>query len=357
MPRPIVARINLAALKHNLSVVQRYAPHSKRIVVIKSNGYGHGLVRVAKALSTAEGFAVLSVDEARALREAGIKNPIMLLEGFFSEDEVADAVQYRLSVVVHRLEQVDMILSAKPKTKLDILLKLNTGMNRLGLTGENLRRALAKVANSKFIETITLMTHFATADDAQGVADQLRTFNRLVEGLAYARCLANSAAIIRYPEAHGDWVRPGIMIYGCTPFAEGSAQEFGLKPAMTLQSEIIAVQQLKKGDRVGYGGVFSAEQDMRIGVVACGYADGYLRQALTGTPIIVHGKRTRTVGRVSMDMMYADLSAIPEANIGSPVVLWGDQLPIEEVAKAVGTVNYELLCALATRVPMSEVDG
>jgi alanine racemase len=357
MPRPIVARIDLAALKHNLSVVRRYAPHSKCIVVVKSNGYGHGLVRVAKTLSTADGFAVLSVEEAIMLRNAGIGNRIVLLEGLFSENEVAPAMQHKLAIVIHRLDQIDMIVSAKPKTKLDILLKINTGMNRLGLSAETLPRALSKLAHSEYVEKITLMTHFATADDAQGVADQLHMFKQLTEGLAYDRCLANSAAIIRYPETHADWVRPGIMIYGCTPFAEGSAQDLGLKPAMTLQSEIIAVQQLKQGDRVGYGGVYAAERNMRIGIVACGYADGYLRHAFTGTPILVHGKRTRTVGRVSMDMMYADLSDIPEANIGSAVVLWGDELPIEEVAKAVGTVNYELLCALATRVPMIEING
>jgi len=357
MSRPIVARINLTALKHNFSVVRRYAPHSKCIVVVKSNGYGHGLVRVAKTLSVAEGFAVLNVEEAIMLRNAEIKNRIILLEGFFSESEIALAEQHKLSVVIHRMDQIDMIASTKPKTKLDLLLKINTGMNRLGFNAETLPRALSKLTHSAYVEKITMMTHFATADDAQGITNQLRLFKQLTENLPYDRCLANSAAIMRYPEAHADWVRPGIMIYGCTPFTDGSAQAFGLKPVMSLRSEIIAVQHLKQGDRVGYGGIYTAERAMRIGVVACGYADGYLRHAITSTPILVHGKHTRTVGRVSMDMMYADLSNIPEANVGSTVVLWGDELPVEDVAKAVGTVNYELLCALAARVPVVEING
>ena len=357
MSRPIVARIDLAALKHNLNLVRRHTPRSKTLVVVKSNGYGHGFLRVAKALESADGFAVLGIDDAIVLREAGINRRIMLLEGFFSHNEVSLAAQYNLSVVVHRLDQIEMIESAKPKAKLDILLKINTGMNRLGLTTESFSKALSSLQTSSYVDRVMLMTHFATADDAQGANDQLQMFNRITQGLKLERSLANSAAILRYPDTHGDWVRPGIMIYGCSPFIDQSSQELGLRPAMTLQSEIIAVQQLKPGDRVGYGGVFSAEREMRIGIVACGYADGYLRQAFTGTPIRVQGKLTSTVGRVSMDMMYADLTDIPLANVGSPVVLWGEGLPIEDVARAVGTVNYELLCALAMRVPMKEVNG
>lgn len=357
MPRPIYAQIDLAALKHNLSVVRHHAPRSKILVVVKSNGYGHGLLRIAKTLSTADGFAVLGIEEAVILREAGFNGRIMLLEGLFSADEVPVASQCELTVVVHRFDQIAMIEAEKPGLKLDVAIKINTGMNRLGFDPASFTKALAQLRSSSYVKNITLMTHFATADDQAGVQDQLQIFNLTTSSQNLESSLANSAAILRYPETHTEWVRPGIMIYGGTPFADTSARELGLMPAMTLQSEIIAIQHLKSGDRVGYGGVFCAQREMRIGIIACGYADGYLRHAFTGTPVCVAGKMTTTVGRVSMDMMYADLTQIPEADVGSPVVLWGKGLPVEDVAKTVGTVNYELLCALASRVRMKEING
>jgi len=235
-----------------------------------------------------------------------------------------------------------------------IYLKLDSGMHRLGIAPERWREALARVRALPSVSGVTLMTHFADADGDRGVAEQMRRFSDGVAESGLPRSLANSAALLRYPETHADWVRPGIMLYGCSPFAEQSAEAIGLKPVMTLESCIIAARELRAGDRLGYGGTFTAERPMRIGIVACGYADGYPRHAPTGTPIVVAGKRTRTLGRVSMDMLCADLTGIPEANVGAPVTLWGEGLSADEVATAAGTVSYELLCALSARVPQIE---
>jgi alanine racemase len=229
-------------------------------------------------------------------------------------------------------------------------------MNRLGFAGEQARAAYSRLQASGKVSAISLMTHFADADGAAGVGAQMARYAESTAGLTAETSLANSAAILRYPETHADWVRPGIMLYGCSPFADQSAEALGLRPAMTLASEIIAIQDLKPGDRVGYGGSFAAQQPMRIGVVACGYADGYPRHAPNGTPILVAGKRTAMVGRVSMDMVCADLSGIAQAGVGSPVTLWGEGLSADEVAASAGTISYELLCALAARVPQVEVE-
>ena len=241
---------------------------------------------------------------------------------------------------------------------LDVWLKVNTGMNRLGFAPQQVAQVMEQLRRHRAVRDITLMTHFANADEARGIAEPLALFNDIAAQYRVARSLANSAALLRYPESHGDWVRPGIMLYGASPFAPGireqfGAQQLGLKPAMTLSSRIIATQELRAGDQVGYGAMFRATQAMRIGIVACGYADGYPRHAPNGTPILVDGQRTGTLGRVSMDMLYADLSALPQADVGSRVVLWGEGLPIEEVAHAAATVSYELMCALTPRVPIS----
>jgi alanine racemase len=250
---------------------------------------------------------------------------------------------------VHDAEQLAMLEKAPAKARIPVYLKLNTGMNRLGFGEKGFKDALARLAGD-----ITLMTHFADADGERGVKWQLERFQEMTAGLAYPRSLANSAAILRYPEAHSEWVRPGIMLYGCSPFADTSAEKLGLKPVMTLSSELIAVRELKAGDSVGYGCTFTAQGPMRVGIVACGYADGYPRHAPTGTPVLVCGKRTRTLGRIAMDMLIADLTGIPEAAIGSPATLWGEGLSADEVAASAGTVSYELLCALSARVPVAE---
>ena len=247
-----------------------------------------------------------------------------------------------------------MLRGLPPGAGLDVLLKINTGMNRLGFPPARARNVLDALRTNPGVGAITLLTHFANADDARGVAWQMERFETATSGIPLPRSLANSAAILRYPETHADWIRPGIMLYGCSPYAGNTGADLGLRPAMTLTSELIAIQQLEASDTVGYGGLYTAERSLRIGVVACGYADGYPRHAPNGTPIVVEGKLTFTVGRVSMDMLCVDLSNVPGAHVGSQVVVWGAGNPIEKVAAAAGTVGYELMCALAPRVPVVE---
>ena len=360
MPRPIRASFKLSALRHNLGVARRHAPTSKIWAVVKADAYGHGLVRVAQALADADGYALLDLNEAVRLREAGVAKPILLLQGIFQLADLAVVDRYGLTIGVHDFGQVLMLERSRMSSQIAVCLKLNTGMNRLGFAGSRVRAAYGRLQASGKVTAISLMTHFADADGPAGVDAQLARFVEWTHGLQAEVTLANSAAVLRYPETHADWVRPGIMLYGCSPFADASAETLGLQPVMTLTSEIIAVQDLKPGDRVGYGGTYLAQQAMRIGVIACGYADGYPRHAPgfndRNTPIVVAGKRTATVGRVAMDMLCADMSAIPEARVGSPVTLWGEGLSADEVATSAGTVSYELLCALAARVPQQEIE-
>lgn len=328
--------------------------------MVKADAYGHGLHRAAHTLAEADGHALLDVNEAVRLREAGSAKPILLLEGIFQPADLEAVDRCRLSLVLHDVEQIVMLERARLTAPVAVWLKLNTGLNRLGFVGAQARNAYARLQASGKAAKISLMTHFADADGAAGVAAQMARFAEWTAGLKADVTLANSAAILRYPETHAAWVRPGIMLYGCSPFADLSADALGLQPVMTLASEIIAVQDLKPGERVGYGGVFEARRSMRIGVVACGYADGYPRHAPgsndCATPVLVAGKRTHTVGRVSMDMLCVDLSGLPQAGIGSPVILWGEGLSADEVAACAGTVSYELLCALAARVPQVEAE-
>jgi alanine racemase len=352
--RPTRATIHIAALRHNLAVTKRHASHSRIMAVIKANGYGHGLLRAARALAEADGFAVLSLDEAISLREAGFQQPILLLEGLFAADELPLAAQHRLAIVVHNEEQLRMLEAERGAHVIDVYLKVNSGMNRLGIPLGRFWGIYDRLRACKSLRLLTLMTHFATADDAVGVTEQFLLFDELTREIPLPRSLANSAAILRFPHTHADWVRPGIMLYGATPFADQSAAKLGLQAAMTLESAIIAVQEVAPGQGVGYGYRFVADKPTRIGVVACGYADGYPRHAPNGTPIAVAGKMTRTLGRVSMDMLCLDLTDIHDVGIGSRVELWGEQVAVDAVAKAAGTVGYELLCALAPRVPMRE---
>lgn len=356
MTRPIRATIDLSALRGNFAIARQRAEGAALWAVIKANAYGHGLLRAAEALDDlADGYALLDLGDAIALREAGFRQPILLLEGFFEADELPLLAEHGLTAVVHSLEQVEMLASTALPARLPVYLKLNSGMNRLGLSAEEFHAALTALETSRNVSGITLMTHFADADLERGIAWQMARFGDAVQGCEHPVSLANSAALLRYPEARRGWARTGIMLYGSSPFPQDeSAEALGLRPVMTLSSRLVAVQELAVGERVGYGGTFTAERPMRIGVVACGYADGYPRHAPTGTPILVEGRRTRTVGRVSMDMIMVDLDGIPDAGIGSPVVLWGEGLPVDDVATAAGTVSYELLCALAQRVPVIE---
>jgi alanine racemase len=352
--RPITATIDLEALWHNYGVARKHARGSKAMAVIKANAYGHGLMRAARALAEADGYALVELDAAVRLREAGYRQRIVLLEGFFDARELAVIMEHKLATVIHSSEQLDMMEGLPAGVQLDVMLKLNTGMNRLGFQPSEFNAALTRLKANAAVGTISLATHFANADDDKGVAWQLETLDRVAGAESLPRSLANSAAILRHPETHADWVRPGIMLYGCSPFPASTGADIGLKPAMTLASELISIRELAAGDAVGYGGVFVAERPIRIGVVACGYADGYPRHATTGSPVLVGGTLTRTVGRVSMDMLSVDLTGISDARIGTSVVLWGEGNPVERVAHAAGTVGYELLCALAPRVRIIE---
>ena len=365
MPRPIRATISGSALRHNLARAREHAGSAKVWAVIKANAYGHGLLRSARAFEAADGFALLDYVDALRLRAEGDRHPILMLEGFFGPEDIAMAARHALTPVVHNLEQLEMLEKTPPEAPLDVYLKVNSGMNRLGFVAENLTLAYGRLKALPGVSSITLMSHFADAD-GEGIDAQLAWFNELTRGHDEPRSLANSAALLRYPQSRADWVRPGIMLYGCSPFAfpgrtdlverGEDAASLGLEPVMTLASELIAVQNLQPGERVGYGFSFEATQETTIGVIACGYADGYPRHAPSGTPVLVAGKRTQTVGRVAMDMICVDISDIDEAYIGTPVTLWGEGLAADEVANAAGTVSYELLCALAPRVPVIEVD-
>ena len=353
MPRPLLATIHTAALANNLAVARRHAPNSKVWAVVKANAYGHGLARAFPGLRATDGFGLLDLEEAAKLRELGWAGPILLLEGFFRPTDIDVIDRYSLTTTVHCDEQLRMLEMARLSKPVNIQLKMNTGMNRLGYTPEKFRAAWERARACPGVGQIALMTHFADADGERGIEEQLAAFERGAEGIAGARSLANSAATLWHPGAHFDWVRPGIILYGASPSGVTAAIEgTGLQPAMTLASELIAVQTLSAGQTVGYGSAFSAPGPMRIGVVACGNADGYPRCAPDGTPIVVDGIRTRVIGRVSMDMLTVDLTPCPAANVGSRVELWGAQVPIDDVARACGTIGYELMCAVAQRVPV-----
>ena len=357
--RPISASISRQALRANLDLVKQHAGGARVWAVVKANAYGHGLLRTVAALEAADGFALLELDAAVQLRDSGISSPLLLIEGFFDADELQVFSTYGLTAVVHDEAQVRMLEMAGLHKPVDVYLKINTGMNRLGFAIDQAARILERLRGCTGVRSITLMTHFADADGPGGVAEQMQRLEATGIG-DLPRSLANSAALLRYPETRADWVRPGIVLYGCSPFPDETAEAIGLKPAMTLKSRLVAVQTLRPGDRVGYGGTFTAAAPMRIGIVACGYADGYPRHAPgfddRSTPILVAGRRTRTVGRVSMDMLFADVSSIPEASVGTEVTLWGEGLSADEVAAASGTVSYELLCALTARVPVIEAE-
>ncbi|HSN19303.1 MAG TPA: alanine racemase [Usitatibacter sp.] len=357
MSRPIRATVSVAALRHNYWLAKRAAPRSRVYAVVKANAYGHGIERVARSIERADGFATLEIDGAIALRERYPAAPIVLLEGWFEPAELTAIRSAGLAAAVHCEDQLRMLETERPGAPIDAWVKVNTGMNRLGFAPGALRATLERLRKSGAVRSITLMTHFGRADEPEGTKEALRRFEAATAGLDFPRSLANSAGIFAHPECHADVCRLGIALYGATPFMDRPAKSLGLKPAMTLSSRLIAVQELAPGDSVGYGGVFRAEHAMRIGIVACGYADGYPRHAPTGTPILVAGARTRTVGRVSMDMLAVDLTPVPSAQVGSPVVLWGEGVPVDEVAMAAGTVGYELLCGVAPRVPFSEIDA
>jgi len=364
MPRPIEALIHQSALAHNLARARSAAPDARVWAVVKANAYGHRIEYAYEGLRAADGFALLDFYEAVRLRELGWRGPILLLEGCFEMRDLELCSRLKLWHAVHCDEQIDWLAIHKTHEPHRVFLKLNSGMNRLGFTPTAFRSAWTRLNALPQVDEISLMTHFSDADTerfgADGIAHQLEIFDTATRDLPGERSVCNSAATLRHAErAGGDWVRAGVMCYGGVPdFPEHDAAHWDLRPAMTLRSRIIATQTLKAGDSVGYGSSFRAEADMRIGVVACGYADGYPRHARSGTPVLVAGRRSRIVGRVSMDMLTVDLSGIPEAGFGTEVTLWGQGpqnsvLPIDEVAHAAGTIGYELMCGVARRVPVS----
>jgi alanine racemase len=351
MARPLVAQLSLPALRSNLARVRELAPNAQVFAVVKADAYGHGLMRVLPALTDADGLALVELDAALALRVAGYARRILLLGGFFNAEELREIAERRIAVVVHSEAHLRILERSRLAKPIEVFIKINTGMNRLGIAPTDVVQTVERLNNCASVAVLRLMTHFARADEDEGIAVPLGIFNAACRGMPYPRSLANSAGVVRYDEIGGEIVRPGIMLYGASPYVSDSAESIGVRPVMTLRSEIIAVQNLGAGETVGYGGAFTATRACRIGVVACGYADGYPRIAPYGTPVLVQGKRARVAGRVSMDMLTVDITDLPEANVGSPVVLWGEGLPVDDVARAASTVGYELLCAVTRRVP------
>jgi alanine racemase len=370
MPRPILATIHTQAFRHNLERIRRAAPDARVWAVVKANAYGHGIERVFEGLRGADGFALLDLNEAQRVRDLGWRGPILLLEGAFELRDLELCSRLDLWHTVHCDAQIDMLAAHKTNVPQRVFLKMNSGMNRLGFTPERYRSAWTRLNALPQVDEISLMTHFSDADGVKGVAAQMAVFAATTHDLPGERSLSNSAAALRHsvdpalalaqPQARvvSDWVRPGIALYGSAPdFPEHSAANWDLQPSMTLAAKIIATQSISTGASVGYGSSFAAETPMRIGVVACGYADGYPRICPTGTPVLVDGVPTRTIGRVSMDMLTVDLTPVPHAGTGSVVTLWGTAangvvLSIDAVAACAQTVGYELMCGLASRVPV-----
>jgi alanine racemase len=364
MPRPIEALIHTRALAHNLERAREEARGARVWAVVKANAYGHGIERTFEGQRGADGFALLDLAEAERVRALGWRGPVLLLEGVFEPRDLELVSRLDLWHVVHCREQIDWLAAHKTERPQRVFLKMNSGMNRLGFAPGAYRAAWARLNALPQVDEITLVTHFSDADGARGIAHQVAVFDEAVRDLPGERSLANSAAILRHGHqpVQADWVRAGIMGYGSAPdFPEHDIRHWRLEPTMTLRSKLIATQALRAGDTVGYGSTFTATGPMRIGIVACGYADGYPRHCGSDTPVLVDGRVSGTVGRVSMDMLAVDLSGLPGAGIGSEVTLWGrgpggSLLPIDDVARAAGTIGYELMCALAARVPVRVVD-
>lgn len=352
--RPLVATIDLAAIVHNYRLARRCAPGRQAFAVVKANAYGHGAREVVSVLhDEADGFAVASLEEAAEVRAMHAEARILLLEGCFSADELPMAAHLGLDLVLQGPEQVEALLAADLPRPLNVWLKLDSGMHRLGFSAEAIRELFPRLRGAARVAELNLISHFACADErGHSMTElQLERFLELLDLDFDQRSLANSAAVVAIPAAHMDWLRPGIMLYGATPLVDLSAAELGLKPAMTLGAQLIAVREVAVGESIGYGADWVATRPSRIGTVSCGYADGYPRQAPAGTPAWIGGRRVPLAGRVSMDMLMVDLTDLPGAAVGDAVELWGANLPVDEVARAAGTIGYELLTKVTARVP------
>lgn len=352
--------INLKAIRQNVKKVREYAPNAKIMAVIKVNGYGHGLLSMAQALNNVDGLAIARISEGVFLRKSGVTSKLLILSGFFSERQLNDIVEYSLDVVVHSVQQVEILKKYLGQTKISIWLKINTGMNRLGLSPAEFATAyqeLTALPNIK--QPITLMTHLSSADDMKSpvTQQQIQLFNKTVENISDEKSIANSAGIIGWPDSVTNWVRPGLMLYGVSPFLKGDGKELGLNPVMSLHSHIIAVKNIAAGESVGYSGNWVSKKQTRLGIVCIGYGDGYPRHAKEGTPVLVNNERVPLIGRVSMDMITVDLSSQKNVIPGDPVTLWGDGLAVEEIAKYADTIPYTLLCGITQRIKFSYVIG
>ncbi|NUO76784.1 MAG: alanine racemase [Lysobacter sp.] len=357
MARPTSASIHTDALRHNLAQARARAPHSRVMAVVKADGYGHGLERVARALEGADAFGVAALSDADRLRAAGLSQPIVLLSGFDEADDLPQLRRLGVETVVHHHSQIEMLEQAADGEPIRCWLKIDTGMHRLGFAPEQVREAYARLsALAGVAGNIVLMNHFASSDefDKPQTRAQLQAFAESTAGLDGARSLANSAAVLGWPDAHADWIRPGGALYGISVVEGTTGADFGLRPAMTLSTRLIAVNRVRRGERIGYAATWECPEDMNVGVAAIGYGDGYPRAAPSGTPVLVGGQAAQVIGRVSMDLMTIDLRGIPDARVGDPVLLWGPELPVERIAEVSGTIGYELTCSITRRVRFVE---
>jgi alanine racemase len=359
MSRPAEVVVNLSALRHNFNRIRTLAPDSQIMAIVKADAYGHGIARIAQSLEHADAFGVACLEEAIELRQANIKQRINLLEGPYAGEELSEIDELGLDIVVHDISQLEMLEQTQLSKPVDVWLKIDTGMHRLGFLPELVNEVTRRLQQSSNVKDVRLMTHLASANERENpmVTEQISCFSQFSESMKVEKTIANSAGIMAFPDTHVDWVRPGIMLYGVSPFNNSYGPQEGLKPVMTLQSKLITVKQLKAGEPVGYGATWRCPEDMPVGVVAAGYGDGYPRHAKSGTPVLVNGERVELIGRASMDMLTVDLRIQPQARTGDRVILWGEGLPVEEVANYAETIPYEVLCAVHKRLRFSYGEG
>ncbi|WP_261816114.1 alanine racemase [Vibrio gallicus] len=348
-----VACINTDALQHNIQLIHHQAPSSKLLAVVKANGYGHGLLEVAKNAVGTDAYGVARIEEALQLRSGGIVKPILLLEGFYSPDDLPILVTNNIQTVIHCEEQLVALEQAELDGSVVVWLKMDTGMHRLGVRPEQYDEFIERLHNCKNVaKPLRYISHFGCADELDNpiTSRQIELFEATTENCQGERSIAASSGILSRPDSHFEWVRPGIIMYGVSPFSHNDASQMGYRPVMTLRSHLIAINELKAGESVGYGANWSTERDTKIGVIAIGYGDGYPRTAPNGTPVFVNGRKVPLAGRVSMDMLTVDLGPDASDEVGDVAVMWGDNLPVEEVARFVGTIAYELVTKLTSRV-------
>ena len=352
------ATIDGEALRHNLGVVRKIAPASRVLAVIKANAYGHGLIATARALASADAFGVARLAEGLALRAAGITNRIVLLEGVFSAEELQQAAQAGLELVIHTFEQLSMLEAAGPAARFEVWMKVDTGMNRLGFRFDDFAAAWSRVQRCKSVTRLRVMTHLVAAEDRESkTPQQLARFNELTAALQVERSIANSAGLVTWPDARVDWVRPGLMLYGISPVPDIDAEQLDLRAAMTLTTQLIAVRRVPSGEGVGYNSLWRAKEDSIVGIAAIGYGDGYPRNSRSGAPVLVNAVETTVVGRVSMDMTAVDVTHLPEVRVGDEVILWGKGIGADRVAPFAGTIPYELICGISQRVAVEWKNG